>query len=90
MAGPIVAGNGLEQETAIVADIQRAVRSYRQTVRAAADLRHHLDRAVGPDPAHGLALDLDQQDGAVGLGHRSFRELEPAGDDADIRHAASP
>src|SRR4029079_18035034 len=61
-AGPVAAG----ETAAVVADVQRAVRSEGGTVGPAVALRDHLDSAVEAHPGDGGGVDLGQDETAVG------------------------
>ena len=71
-------------EAAVVADVDRAIRSDGRTVGPAAQLRHHVDAPVGRDATERAARDLHQQHRAVVHGDRAFGELQAAGDVANL------
>jgi len=77
-------------EAAIVADVERFVRSNRQPVRPAAGARDYLNDAAWQHPADGLPLDLDQHDGTVPHRHRTFRKAEPGRHNPHFAHCSLP
>jgi hypothetical protein len=63
-------------EAAVVAHVDLAVGPERGAVGAATRLGHHRLSAVGANARQRPALDLDQEDTAVGQGDRPLRELQ--------------
>jgi len=74
-------------EATVVADGALAVGTDRRPVRAARELRHDVFGPVRLDAEQRAALDLHQQDGAVGHGDRAFGETEPGRDLTQVHRA---
>ena len=81
---------GPPQEAAVVADVERSVRTDRQPVRSAAGMRDHRHCPVRGDAADRLALDLHQHHRAVPHRHRPLRKAQPRRHHANIVHARLP
>jgi hypothetical protein len=89
-AGHVQAAHVDELEgTAVVGDIDRAVRADGRAVGPAGNLRHRLGAAVGMHPGQDLALDLGEDHRAVGHGDRAFRKPQALGDEFQL-HASLP
>jgi hypothetical protein len=65
-----------EVQSAVVADVGRAVRADRGAVRAAAELGDALDAAVGRHARERATGDLDDEHRAVVEGQRALGETE--------------
>src|SRR5262249_56705504 len=86
ISGNREAGHRVPLETAVVADVHRAVRPGGGAVRAPTGLGDHRHAAVGSDAGQRAALDLDQQHAAVPHGDGTFGKLETA---HDLAHGAA-
>ncbi len=64
-------------ETAIVADVERTIRTNGGAIRPSAGAGDHLNGAVRQHPAEGLPLDFDQHDRPIADRYRAFREAQP-------------
>ena len=76
-------------EPAIVADIDRAVRTDGRAIRASAKFGDDLDLAVRRHPRQCLPFDLDEDDGAVLHRDRAFGKLQTLADQFHV-HRLSP
>src|SRR5207302_4964818 len=85
-ASAIEARDLMKEKAAVVAVVVAAVRSDRDPVGPAAELRQHLDRAVGRNVGDGFTLDFDDDDGAVLLRDRPLRKEQAGRHDAEVRH----
>ncbi len=83
-------GLAMERQTAVVADVDSAVRADRGAVRAAAEVGDHGFLASAVHAYQEALGDLDKDDGAVGKGDRSLGEKQALAYDFRFVHGTLP
>ena len=77
---------GQIQRAAVVAEIERPIGTEGEAVRPSGGRAQAGDGAIGGNAGDVAAIDLGDDDGAIGQRHRAFGEAEAACDDFDIGH----
>src|SRR5262249_7628048 len=72
---------------AVVAEIERAVRTNRQAVWATPRVREHAGTPIREHPRAATVADFGQHHRAIMADHGTFRETEPSGKNGDVTHA---
>src|SRR5688500_16722966 len=72
--------------TAVVAQIERAVRTDSKAVGSTTRVREHAGGTIWGHPRAATMADFGQHHGAVCTDHGAFREAESSGNNGDIAH----